>query len=266
MRAPAGTISSASPPADPCRAEATLPHLQARARIQANDWAQPYAGTPAPRTFTGEAFQRFWSAQEQRQRAAVESRNAHNAYVNRFRCQLLTVPPVTADLVAALRMPPLVADAHEHARRYDPVVSEERLCLPRALLDMVVLPERRAAMMEDVITNFVCLVPGARAQPPVLETLRPQPVGSAEREQITRLQLAPMLAPFHHAASRMEMIFPDRRLLQFDCGKLQSLAVLLRTLKTGGHRVLLFSQVTSASRPSVLCSARTLVTARARLR
>src|SRR5262249_38139601 len=38
--------------------------------------------------------------------------------------------------------------------------------------------------------------------------------------------------------------FPDKRLLQFDCGKLQALAMLLRELKTGGHRCLIFTQMT----------------------
>jgi E1A-binding protein p400 len=38
--------------------------------------------------------------------------------------------------------------------------------------------------------------------------------------------------------------FPDRRLIQFDCGKLQELAVLLRRLKSEGHRALIFTQMT----------------------
>ncbi|XP_057253357.1 helicase SRCAP-like, partial [Pezoporus wallicus] len=38
--------------------------------------------------------------------------------------------------------------------------------------------------------------------------------------------------------------FPDRRLVQYDCGKLQTLDVLLRRLKAGAHRVLIFTQMT----------------------
>ena len=37
---------------------------------------------------------------------------------------------------------------------------------------------------------------------------------------------------------------PDTRLIQYDCGKLQILANLLRTLQAGGHRVLIFTQMT----------------------
>ena len=39
-------------------------------------------------------------------------------------------------------------------------------------------------------------------------------------------------------------IFPDLRLIQYDCGKLQALEKLLRRIKPGGHRVLIFTQMT----------------------
>jgi SNF2 family DNA or RNA helicase len=52
------------------------------------------------------------------------------------------------------------------------------------------------------------------------------------------------LAPLRHAQVRRQLFFPDRRLVQFDCGKLQALAQLLRTLKSGGHKVLIFTQMT----------------------
>lgn len=38
--------------------------------------------------------------------------------------------------------------------------------------------------------------------------------------------------------------FPDPRLIQYDCGKLQSLTNLLRNLKSENHRVLIFTQMT----------------------
>ncbi|KAI9228431.1 MAG: SNF2 family N-terminal domain-containing protein, partial [Piptocephalis tieghemiana] len=38
--------------------------------------------------------------------------------------------------------------------------------------------------------------------------------------------------------------FPDRWALQYDCGKLQRLALLLRDLRAGGHRPLIFTQMT----------------------
>ncbi|XP_028164743.1 helicase domino [Ostrinia furnacalis] len=53
-----------------------------------------------------------------------------------------------------------------------------------------------------------------------------------------------LLALLHAPASRHAVAFPHPRLLQYDCGKLQTLAGLLRELKAGGHRVLIFTQMT----------------------
>jgi helicase SWR1 len=43
---------------------------------------------------------------------------------------------------------------------------------------------------------------------------------------------------------KMSIAFPDKRLLQYDCGKLQRLDKLLRQLQAGGHRALIFTQMT----------------------
>jgi helicase SWR1 len=43
---------------------------------------------------------------------------------------------------------------------------------------------------------------------------------------------------------RHSIQFPDKRLLQYDCGKLQVLDKLLRKLQAGGHRALIFTQMT----------------------
>jgi helicase SWR1 len=51
-------------------------------------------------------------------------------------------------------------------------------------------------------------------------------------------------APLHHASVKLRIAFPDPSLLQYDCGKLQRLAHLLRERKAGDHRVLIFTQMT----------------------
>lgn len=51
-----------------------------------------------------------------------------------------------------------------------------------------------------------------------------------------------LLSPPVTASSQIS--FPDRRLLQWDCGKLQRLASLLFERKRGGHRCLIFTQMT----------------------
>ena len=49
---------------------------------------------------------------------------------------------------------------------------------------------------------------------------------------------------YHQALVRQSLRFPDKRLLQYDCGKLRALATLLRKLADGGHRALIFTQMT----------------------
>ena len=48
----------------------------------------------------------------------------------------------------------------------------------------------------------------------------------------------------HKPSVKLQIAFPDPSLLQFDCGKLQQLTRLLREKKVGGHRVLIFTQMT----------------------
>lgn len=48
----------------------------------------------------------------------------------------------------------------------------------------------------------------------------------------------------HPSTVKLQIAFPDASLLQYDCGKLQTLYTMLRDLKAGGHRVLIFTQMT----------------------
>lgn len=51
-------------------------------------------------------------------------------------------------------------------------------------------------------------------------------------------------SPFHQIETNLSIEFPNKFLLQYDCGKLQKLATLLKDLKNGGHKVLIFTQMT----------------------
>jgi helicase SWR1 len=51
------------------------------------------------------------------------------------------------------------------------------------------------------------------------------------------------LQPFQEVRGRLSAEFPDKKLVQFDSGKLQKLAALLRERKRGGHKVLIFTQM-----------------------
>lgn len=59
-----------------------------------------------------------------------------------------------------------------------------------------------------------------------------------------RQEISPKANCLHKISSKMLVQFPELRLIQYDCGKLQTLDILLRRLKSGQHRVLLFTQMT----------------------
>ncbi|SCU95902.1 LAME_0F14004g1_1 [Lachancea meyersii CBS 8951] len=66
----------------------------------------------------------------------------------------------------------------------------------------------------------------------------------ASQKQNLKQELRFTENPLHHLQTKLAIAFPDKSLLQYDCGKLQKLATLLRDLKDGGHRALIFTQMT----------------------
>ncbi|XP_068641321.1 protein PHOTOPERIOD-INDEPENDENT EARLY FLOWERING 1-like [Aristolochia californica] len=114
------------------------------------------------------------------------------------------------------------------------------------LADIILSPVERFEKMVDLIESFMFAIPAARAPFPVCWCSK---VGSpafwrpSYKEKCTEV-FAPLLSSIRPAVVRRQVYFPDRRLIQFDCGKLQELAVLLRCLKSEGHRALIFTQMT----------------------
>ncbi|KAK5047955.1 hypothetical protein LTR84_006145 [Exophiala bonariae] len=113
--------------------------------------------------------------------------------------------------------------------------------LPNQSLDLVHSIATRSSQMEPFVQKFACLTPAVVATDLSLATvteegavaLRQQPQSSSGNED-----------PFHQARMKLSIAFPDKRLLQYDCGKLQRLDKLLRQLQAGGHRALIFTQMT----------------------
>lgn len=135
-------------------------------------------------------------------------------------------------------------------RIHDPSLLRKKWSTDRAtpspLLDAIMTVDRRSEVMIDVISRFVFLVPKIRSTTVrkieyapdhslAVQTDRLHLEGSKMVNRVTQ--------PFHPAKIRQEMYFPDPRLLQYDCGKLQVLADLLRRLKQGNHRCLIFTQM-----------------------
>lgn len=183
---------------------------------------------PAPPwdTISLPAFQR---ALAHRRAQADYDQAQHRAYVNRYRCAVQPVYGRT--LIETLReatapqVHPL--DAGASRARFFAECEALRACVRSY--------EQRAESMHSTIVRF------AFATPPALAP------------EVSHLALAPAQAdvawerrhdPLHTAAVSLNIAFPDASLLQYDCGKLQQLDTLMRRLVQGGHRVLVFTQMT----------------------
>ncbi|KAI1752019.1 hypothetical protein F4782DRAFT_502941 [Xylaria castorea] len=113
--------------------------------------------------------------------------------------------------------------------------------------------DQRAASMKSTISKFACITPAV-----VTRDLNQFVLGSNKIELLeeTNFTLSapvryapfmpkkPPLDPWHESRMKLSIQFPDKRLLQYDCGKLQVLDRLLRKLQSGGHRALIFTQMT----------------------
>ena len=96
-------------------------------------------------------------------------------------------------------------------------------------------------------SRFVFCVPPVTSPRLCLHMSRPPPSWLAEQRRLVytlHTQLSSKAAMLHPISTRMAVQFPEVRLIQYDCGKLQVLDVLLRRLKSGQHRVLIFTQMT----------------------
>ena len=108
-----------------------------------------------------------------------------------------------------------------------------------AMQEMVLTLPSRSEAMRTTVQKFACITPKVVAHG-VNEL-------ALTHRGIEIVQEAKQICPedsFHEARIRLSIAFPDKRLLQYDCGKLQRLDALLRTLQSGGHRALIFTQMT----------------------
>lgn len=107
------------------------------------------------------------------------------------------------------------------------------------LASMVPSLSLRSQSLNTTIQKFACVTPPVIARDMTSLILTPKGVNTVQTEVD-----GSKLDPFHEARMRLSIQFPDKRLLQYDCGKLQTLDKLLRKLQAGGHRALIFTQMT----------------------
>ncbi|KAI5950555.1 SWR1 [Candida margitis] len=98
----------------------------------------------------------------------------------------------------------------------------------------------RANAMSDEIEKYSIVTPAAVALD-MKDQLIPKRIQYKVKPEI---ESGKITNPFHQSQVKLSIAFPDKTLLQYDCGKLQRLAQLLRTLTAEGHRALIFTQMT----------------------
>lgn len=115
------------------------------------------------------------------------------------------------------------------------------------LSDLLLSPEKLEASLKPILLRYLCIVPSVISYPPRLIVTY-----SALFKKIDQLdcakEVARRLSPHFFdviAIPRIQSLFqlPEIRLIQYDCGKLQVLDKLLWRLKSGKHRVLIFTQM-----------------------
>lgn len=107
--------------------------------------------------------------------------------------------------------------------------------VPRLVKSLVA----RGQETDDLVAHFGFVTPKVKA----LDMAR-HALGNLSLAAVQEVEAAAPAEILQRASARLSVAFPDGSLLQYDCGKLQKLDELLRECKAGGHRVLIFTQMT----------------------
>lgn len=122
------------------------------------------------------------------------------------------------------------------------VAQDPRLYWQRTevLCNMVQSAQQRYEAMSELIDQYACITPKV-----VAPDINDKALAGLTPETASEIHKTFDPTDFYHQARvKLSIGFPDKRLLQYDCGKLQELDVLLRSLKADGHRALIFTQMT----------------------
>ena len=187
-------------------------------------------GEPPPYDVrTIEGHKKFRAYKEQ---TASVARWMHIGYLNRLRCS--GSPVYGSELIAKFQQcgrPLLPVSIRDPSSRHLDTIPAIRIAIKSY--------ETRAKEMAPVVNTFTCITP------PVVSRDLPRHALAGVEEHVLGLSSDVQFdMVLHQPSVKLQIAFPDLSLLQYDCGKLQELARLLRERKAGGHRVLIFTQMT----------------------
>ncbi|XP_074868460.1 E1A-binding protein p400 isoform X2 [Carettochelys insculpta] len=111
---------------------------------------------------------------------------------------------------------------------------------------LILTSDQQQESQKHVVNSARCVLPAAVAAPPCLYVANPPPSYS-HKMKVFKHNLKEKVNPYLHRLQQITtsclLQFPDLRLVQYDSGKLEALAVLLQKLKAEGRRVLILSQM-----------------------
>ena len=101
----------------------------------------------------------------------------------------------------------------------------------------------RASQMEELVKNFKVIVPKCVAKP--VEFRPSKTYTKYEKEKAYERFLHQKLMLHKNVSQSLKysniLFFPHKNLIQYDCGKLQKLARLLKTLYNKGSKCIIFT-------------------------
>lgn len=152
------------------------------------------------------------------------------ASINRIRCK--RVPIFGCELLRTVQkmhrpLLPWIVEEQDRCRHLDRV---------DVVPQMIKSYQQRLESLDDTINTFATITPKVVARDITDYSFRSPLLSS--------LSLDTQFDTLHQPAVKLQIAFPEPALLQYDCGKLQELDTLLRARKAGGHRVLIFTQMT----------------------
>ena len=178
-------------------------------------------------------------AQQERRLAWRKGVRTHMAFINEKRCT--RVPMYSHGMRRSVHVQLTTARLHAYG-----AAEVAPLDVPTAMRGLSLSFERRYESMQAELEAFATQTLKARAPPLRLSSRRDPSEAAAARARLGLLARLPQerAALMQPVLVRQSLFFPDKRLIQWDCGKLQVLDELLRKLHREEHRCLIFTQMT----------------------
>lgn len=186
-------------------------------------------------------YHNFVNTIERNERTRVLNRTHFNFLMNQRRTEPLCIDVANWRTVRFFTLPFTGIQ-----KLFEPdLVHFSRFDQPAALFGLVKSVEVRANELKSIFDRFVFVMAKVKASPVLLCTGKPSvaPIFDTESEVALRKAVDSAVRPYYEANIRQQIYFPDRKLVQFDSGKLQTLCALLHERKKGGHKCLIFTQM-----------------------